>query len=118
MTKSSKTLEQLRKICLALPEAVEEETWGHPNFRVAMKIFSDYHGRSGEEAIAFKVGKQLMGVYLADERFYQTPYIGRHGWVSLKAYQGDINWSEVADLVRISYRNIAPARLCKLVPAP
>ena len=32
--------EQLRRICLALPEAVEQETWEMPTFRIRGKIFA------------------------------------------------------------------------------
>ena len=35
----ARTLQKLRRICLALPEAVETETWGKPHFRVNDKIF-------------------------------------------------------------------------------
>jgi predicted DNA-binding protein (MmcQ/YjbR family) len=33
-------LSRLRDICLALPEAVEKETWGEATFRVRDKIFA------------------------------------------------------------------------------
>lgn len=33
-------LKKLRKLCLALPEATETVTFGHPTFRVADKMFS------------------------------------------------------------------------------
>src|SRR5262249_7166614 len=33
-------LEQLRSLCLALPEASEVEAWGHPTFRAGKKMFA------------------------------------------------------------------------------
>ncbi len=35
-----KALKRLRSICLALPEAVEIEAWGHPTFRAGKKMFA------------------------------------------------------------------------------
>ncbi|MBI4903186.1 MAG: MmcQ/YjbR family DNA-binding protein [Acidobacteria bacterium] len=104
-------LDRLRAICLALPETTETETWGHPNFRVANKIFCAYETYQGELSACFKVGKQMQGVYLQDARFYMTPYVGRHGWVSLKINAAKINWKEVEGLVHMSYRLIAPAKV-------
>jgi hypothetical protein len=44
-TASSSTrlgIEDLRRICLALPEVSEEEAWGDPTFRVRNKIFATH----------------------------------------------------------------------------
>jgi len=37
---AKKPTDRLRRICLALPEAEERETWGDPTFRVRDKIFA------------------------------------------------------------------------------
>ena len=34
------TVEQIRKLALALPEAIEQEHWGNPSFRVRGRIFA------------------------------------------------------------------------------
>ena len=34
------TADELRRVVLALPEAEERETWGHPTFRVRDKMFA------------------------------------------------------------------------------
>lgn len=115
MTRYEQVLTGLRKIVLSLPEAVETNTWGSPHFRVANKIFAGYGEEKGEISMGVKVGKQIQGVYLKDPRFYKTPYVGQHGWVSLRLTRGKVNWNEIDDLVRQSYRLIAPARLRKLV---
>ncbi|MBL8174745.1 MAG: MmcQ/YjbR family DNA-binding protein [Bryobacterales bacterium] len=108
-------LRKLREICLALPEATETLTWDHPNFRVAEKIFCIMGGEAGEPNITLKVGKPMLDVFLKDPRFYLAPYIGRNGWVSLKASTGRLNWTEIAALCRDSYRRVAPARLSKQI---
>jgi predicted DNA-binding protein (MmcQ/YjbR family) len=64
-----------------------------------------------------------MGVKLAmghaqalveQERFWPSPYVGKHGWVSMDVTQRK-SWDEVAALIRESYELIAPrAALAKL----
>jgi predicted DNA-binding protein (MmcQ/YjbR family) len=57
-------------------------------------------------AISVKVGKPMQSVFLEDQRFYRTPYVGQHGWVSLKA-NTKLNWNEIGDLVRSSYELVS-----------
>ena len=54
-----------------------------------------------------KVEKELQGIFLDDPRFFRTPYIGKHGWVTLKVYAAPLNWTEIKALVRGSYRLVA-----------
>ena len=103
-------LKRLRKICLALPGAVEVRTWDHPTFRAAKKTFAVLEEYKGVLSIAFKVGRRDQDLFLKDPRFYKTPYIGKFGWVSLRA-DGKLNWTEVKHLVRESYRLVAPAMM-------
>ena len=39
LSAANPTLTRLRRICLALPQATEQETWGEATFRVRGKIF-------------------------------------------------------------------------------
>jgi len=45
-------------------------------------------------------------------RFFKTPYIGRHGWVSIQNPEGD-DWDELSDLIQEAYLRAAPKRLVK-----
>ena len=47
----STPIHQLRAICLALPEAVEKETWDAPTFRVRDKIFAMVHQVGGQTSL-------------------------------------------------------------------
>lgn len=48
-------LGDLRKVCLALPEAVEVEAWGRPTFRAGKKIFAVFTGSDEERyAVVFQ----------------------------------------------------------------
>ena len=109
-------LVKLRAICLALPETKETFTWEHPNFRVGEKIFCSYSDENGTRRnIGFKTGKEMQGVFLQDPRFYKPAYVGHHGWVGLNCDAAPLDWDEIAELVKQSYRLIAPKRLSKLI---
>jgi len=103
-------LKRLRKICLRLPAASEGITFGHPTFRVEKKMFAVLEEYKGELGICLKVGTLLQGVFLDDPRFFLTPYIGKHGWVTLRVYAAPLNWNEIRDLVKASYDLVAPAK--------
>ena len=108
--------ERLRLICLALPEAAEQETWGAPTFRVRGKIFAMPRHDDGRLSCWCKAppGSQMVLVGADPDRFFVPPYVGPKGWVGVRL-DGRPDWDEVAALVRRSYRLIAPKRLAVLV---
>ncbi len=111
-------LEKFRKIAFTLPEVAETESFGHPWFRAGGpngKLISVFGQEDGHWSLCFRASKAEQGIFLEDPRFVKTPYIGHHGWVSLKLDPAKPNWDEVAELLRMSYRNNAPAKLRKLL---
>jgi predicted DNA-binding protein (MmcQ/YjbR family) len=104
-------LDRLRTLCLALPEATETVTFGNPTFQIAQKSFCVLEEYKGELSLAVKVGRERQARFLAEPRFFRTPYVGRYGWVSLRIASTDLDWDEVKSLVEGSYRLIAPKRL-------
>ena len=109
-TRNDPVLKRLRAICLGLPEAVECVTFGHPTFRAGKKTFAVYEEYKGQLCIAFKVDPRHKDIFLSDPRFFRTPYVGKHGWVSLK-FSGRMNWTEVRHLMIESYRLVASRRM-------
>jgi len=112
---------RLRKLCLALPEAHEVEAWGEPTFRVRNKMFATYaapdnHHGAGRPAVWCKAapGNQELMVRDAPERFFVPPYVGKSGWIGVWL-DGDVDWAELAELLRDSYRLVAPRKLAVLV---
>jgi len=95
-------LAKLREICLALPKTSETVTFGHPTFQVGTKTFTVLETYKGVLSICVKVGKKMQPIFLQDERFYRTPYVGQHGWVSWRATT-ELDWDEIGELVRSSY---------------
>src|ERR1700731_407491 len=104
-----KILNKLREICLSLPKTSETTTFGHPTFQVATKTFTVLEIYKGTLSISVKVGKKTQPVFLEDSRFYRTPYVGQHGWVSLRA-RTKLNWKEIGELVRGSYERGKPKK--------
>lgn len=110
------TVARLRRLCLALPEAEERETWERPTFRVQDKIFAMPRERDGRWAVWLKAPKGSQEVLLAADpaRFFVPPYVGPKGWVGVMLEPAP-DWDEVAGLVARSYRLVAPRRLAALV---
>lgn len=107
---------RLRAICLALPGAVEKETWDDPTYRVRDKIFAMERSRDGATALWCKAppGSQAVLVGADPDRFFVPPYVGPKGWVGMRLEDGP-DWSEVAAIVKRSYRLVAPKTLAARV---
>lgn len=109
-------LARLEEIATALPEArrVDIEAWdGEPTFRVRGKnfLFTNPEGShitvklpmdEAEAVVAGEPGARPAGYGL-----------GRYGWVSLPVGEG--RWAEVEEMIRTSYRMVAPKRLARQV---
>ena len=104
-------LKKLRKVSLALPHAEETVSFGHPTFRVrGGKIFAVLETYKGELGICVNVGKLMQGIFLDDPRFFRTPYVGKHGRVTLRVHAARLNWKEIGELVKGSYLLVGPAK--------
>ena len=115
----SRPLTALRKLCLALPEAHEVETWGEPTFRVKGKLFAMYahasnHHGAGRHSVWIKATKenQALMIRTQPDRFFKPPYVGPSGWVGV-FLDDDPDWEEVAELLRDGWRQIAPKRVLR-----
>ena len=106
-------LEKIRALCLALPEATEELTWGdHVNFRIRNKIFC-FPGDG--TTVTVKADREELPALLADPRVSPAPYLARGGWIRLDLSKGRVDWNEVDELIRTSYCLIAPKKLAAQV---
>lgn len=106
-------LDNVRNICLALPEAVEHiDGFGHNTFKINGKSFV-ISGESKEGfSLSFKSDRETQELLLQKEKFFKTPYIGRHGWVSIQNSDRE-DWDEVAYLIQEAYLRAAPKRMVK-----
>jgi predicted DNA-binding protein (MmcQ/YjbR family) len=110
-------LSRLRRLCLALPEASETVTFGHPTFRAGKKTFAVFENYRGEDTVCFKATLEDQALLVLDPRFFVAPYIGARGWTSMRVAKG-VDWAELTDLLRESYRLVATARLREALADP
>lgn len=120
----SAILRKLRPLCLALPEAREEQAWTGTRWRIGSKTFAHalrinqgwppHYARATHSAGPLVV---LMFRSPEPERFDAAPFsqaFFRPGWfpdlVGLKLGER-VDWDEVADLMLESYCHLAPKRL-------
>ncbi len=111
-------LTKLSKICLSLPESVRRDLNEHADFRVRGKIFAyflnNHHG-DGIVSVCCKsaLGENVDRASREPERFYLPAYIGHRGWFGLRLDGEAIDWTEVENLVELSYGLAAPKSLSK-----
>lgn len=109
-------LARAREVCLTLPEATEEVTWGHPNFRVRKKIFAGI-GIGGDEidatTMTMKAAPGEQQSLLAEGHpFFYPKYVGSKGWIGI-VIDDDTDWDEVRELVTDSFRAVAPKTVAR-----
>lgn len=105
-------LRKLRGICLALPEAIEAKSFGHPVWKAGKKTFCALERYGGRLRICFRADPDEHPFLVDQERFQVAPYTGQHGWVLLDAEE-DLDWHEVEDWVTTSYRHYALKRMLR-----
>ena len=103
--------ERLRQLALSLPEAYEDEPWGHPVFKAGVKTFAAIEPVEGRPSVAFRLDPVDVDLLLKRKPLFPTPY-GRGLWVSAWA-DGALDWALVAGLIDRSYRVVALKRMVK-----
>ncbi len=110
-------LKRVRGHALGLPSAAEKVSHGRPAFYTA-KVFVYYGGsikvdgqyEQHPHSILVKPDPTERLALVEDPRCYVPAYLGPSGWVGLDL-DGDTDWSEVAELIELSYRETAGRRL-------
>jgi hypothetical protein len=114
-------LENLRQLCLALPETTERLSHGEPTWFVRGKttfvMYADHHH---DDRVAFwcaaPAGQQEGLITTDPERFFVPPYVGHRGWLGVWL-DVPLDWDEISDIVTQAYRIVAPKRLVKVLDA-
>ena len=76
--------QQLRNLCLSLPDAEERETWGDVTFRVRDKIFVIGSPEGEHVSIKASLDDQAGLIAMDPKTFAASAYTGRYGWVSVR----------------------------------
>ncbi|MCP3803572.1 MmcQ/YjbR family DNA-binding protein [Allokutzneria sp. A3M-2-11 16] len=108
-------LEQLRKLCLALPETTERLSHGEPTWFVRdRKTFVMYANHHHDDRLGFwcaaPPGVQEEMVAEEPERFFRPPYVGHRGWLGVYL-DVEVEWVEIGEIVEEAYRMVAPRTL-------
>jgi hypothetical protein len=102
-------IDTLRKMALALPETLEQETWGQPTFRVRKKIFVMLSEGEREAWVKSTHDEQRALTFMDPETFFVPPYVGPSGWVGVRLRSADRD--EMRELVTEAWRLTAPKRV-------
>ncbi len=127
----AKILDGLRAVCLALPEAYEEQAWVGVRWRIRKRTFAHvlvvdhgwppaYAGASGTDGPATLLTFRSAGDELDVLRGTGPPFfapVWRGDEVGMQVGP-EIAWDEIAELVTESYCLLAPRRLSDLVDRP
>jgi hypothetical protein len=127
-------LEQVRSICAALPEVVEERAWVGLRWVVRTKTFASllmiedgwppvYAERAGTEGpatvLTFRADPDEREVLdHAGPPFFTAPWGTDVTGLVLEADAADQDWDEVAELLTESWRRWAPAKLVEQLGPP
>jgi predicted DNA-binding protein (MmcQ/YjbR family) len=116
-------VERLAAICLALPEAREEEAWTGVRWRVGSKTFAHavaidggwppaYAHAAGTDGPVTVLTFRAAGEDLAALSSMGPPFF-KPVWFEdiVGMVLDDADWGEVAELITDSYRVVAPRRL-------
>lgn len=108
-------LEEVRKICLGLPDVEERLSHGEPAWFIRKgKLFAmfadEHHDNRIAVWIAAPPGVQEALVQSEPGRYFRPPYVGVKGWVG--AYLDvPVDWAEVANLLTAAQQFVMPHRL-------
>ena len=123
VARKAAALAQVRRCCLALPEATERLSHGTPTWFVRDKksfvMFWDDHHGDGRLAVwcAAPPGAQAGAIEEEPDRFFKPPYVGPRGWLGVRLDRA-VDWDEIAGIVADAYRQVAPKRLAALLDGP
>lgn len=107
--------EDVRRICLALPDTTEKVAWSMPTFRVAGKMFVTLP--EDETSIAVRCPKEERDelVLAEPDKFWIADHEAMFAWVRarLSAIEDE---DELRDILTDSWRQAAPPRLLDAYP--
>jgi hypothetical protein len=122
---------RLRPVCLGLPEAYEEPAWVGTRWRIRRRTFAHvltvdsgwppaYARAAGADGpitvLMFRSsGLELEALRSAGHPFFGPPWRADEVGMLL---DGDVDWSEVAELLTESYCALAPHHLVEAVERP
>jgi len=113
-------MEQIRSVCLGLPEAFEKPAWTGAQWRIRNRTFAHVLAIDSPEGAVTVMTFRSQGAELDALRRTGHPFFrpawGKNG-VGMVIDDG-VDWDEVAELLTESYCVMAPKKLVALVDRP
>jgi hypothetical protein len=103
-------VESLRRIALSLPEAYEQDHFGIPSWRVAKKIFADGSPQKNRATLKLDRNHQMILFEVRPDTFSPAVW-GALTWTYVEL--GRIDDSELEELVKSAWRQVAPKALVR-----
>ena len=104
-------IERVRGMVAELADVKEAvDKFGHTSFRVGDKPFVILGEGSEGPSLSIKAEPYTQRHLIERRGFRRTPYIGQHGWASLRSLPPD-DWGEIEELVIDGYLLVAPKSL-------
>jgi predicted DNA-binding protein (MmcQ/YjbR family) len=102
---------RIRELALSLPEAYEDEPWGHPVFKVPEnRMFASMSADDDAVHVTVKLTPEEREVALLLPYARTARYVGRYGWVTADVTDQD-SLETALEWLRESYWLRAPAHL-------
>lgn len=111
-------VKRLAKICSSLREVESRVHTDFIDYRVRTKLFAYFlfgHDPDGITSICVKCdpGENVNRASSDPDLYYLPPYIGKKGWFGIRVDRAAIDWKDIEEAVRHSYRLAAPRSLSK-----
>jgi hypothetical protein len=103
------TFDKFRRLCLAMPEAEEVETWGEATFRVRGRIFAMGSLEGKSVSVKASLDDQAGLIAMDPKTFSASAYTGRFGWVRVRL--AGLGHEMGEKLIRNAWERTAPRRL-------
>ena len=89
---STRPLQRLRRVCLALPDAFEKLSHGEPTFFTkngVFAMFANNHHGDGHVAVWLPAppGQQEALIDEIPATYFRPPYVGNSGWIGIELDQ-------------------------------
>jgi hypothetical protein len=111
--------QQIREICLSLPEATERASHDAPAFFATKQFLILWRDGHHDHEFAHlwcaaPAGVQPALIESNPDRFFYPPYVGHRGWIGVRL-DGELDLEEIETLCVEAYRCVATKRQLALL---
>ncbi|MDQ1034865.1 hypothetical protein QFZ75_001281 [Streptomyces sp. V3I8] len=107
--------DDVRRICLSLPDTVEKTAWGMPTFRVAGKMFVTLPEEETSMAVRCPKAERDELVLAEPAKFWIADHEAGSAWVRVRLAALE-DGGELRDILADSWRQAASTRLLESYP--